>query len=125
MKRMAVLALASGAIAAPLLVVGSASATPLCEGPGCVPFVDHNAAVGEPCIFDYRYLYGVDSLTNSTLVCSSAAKWVASKPLLGVYTLGGPCAGLDGVAQSPDGLALACKNNGWVMDDSVFYHVID
>lgn len=123
MKRMAVVALACGAIAAPMLGAGNASALPICEGPDCVPYVDRNAVMGAPCVFDYRYLYGWDASTNTTLVCASVGKWAASKPLLGVYPLGAPCAGLDGVAQSPDGLAMSCRNNAFVMDDSVFYHM--
>lgn len=127
MKLMAAVAsaigLASGAIAVPVMAAGIASAGPICEGADCVPYVDRSATLGDYCVFNYRYLYGVDPATNSTVICASVMEWVASPPLLGVYTYGQQCTVGAGVAQSPDGLPLTCDpQRGWTFDDSYMYH---
>src|SRR5262245_26497364 len=109
MKLVAVLALAGGAIAAPLITVGTATADPVsaCDGAECVPGLVHNASLGAPCISGDRYVFGVGG--TNTYICSLKGQWVPSKPLIGVRPVAGPCDGSPVAAQSPDGIPLACN----------------
>jgi len=122
MKLMTVFALASGFVAAPLVTAGGASALPTtCDGIPCVPGVAKNAVEGQPCISATRYPFGVDS-SGSTLICAQVGRWVTTSPLVGVRTVTAPCDGVDGTAQSPDGLPLSCNGRAWVMDfNKIFY----
>ncbi|MFZ0834122.1 MAG: hypothetical protein WAM92_13760 [Mycobacterium sp.] len=122
MKLMTVLALASGFGAAPLVTAGGVAALPTtCDGIPCVPGVAKNATEGQPCIAATRYPFGVDS-SGTTLICAQVGRWVTTSPLVGVRTVTAPCDGVDGTAQSPDGLPLSCNGRAWVMDfDKIFY----
>jgi hypothetical protein len=117
MKLIAVLALACGFAAAPMLAATPASGSPSCDGADCVPYVDRNVVQGARCVFGTRYVFGLDSSGN-TLVCNSENEWVASAPLIGVRTLGAPCDGSVGAAQTPDGIPMACISGGWRGDYS-------
>ena len=117
MKWMAAWAIA-GVLAAPLTVsvAGPAAATPsTCDGAGCVPFVDHDARLGERCNQKTRYNFGLDGSGN-TLACSSKSQWVSFPPLVGVRTLRSVCGDATGVAQSPDGVPLKCDRGAWSAD---------
>jgi hypothetical protein len=123
MRLRAVLALACGFIAAPVVAAGHASADPAsCDGAGCVPYVAHNVTQGAECSVRTRYDFGVDS-SGATFLCDSDNKWAASKQLIGVRTLGAPCDGSGGAAQSPDGIPMTCpgQGQGWLADYSVIY----
>jgi hypothetical protein len=124
MKLMGVVAVASltcGFVAAPLMAAGIASAVPAdCDGAGCVPFVAHNVTQGAYCNMSVGYVFGLDS-SGHTLVCASVAKWVPSKPLIGVRTMGAPCSGDPGMMQAPDGAPLRCNGSSWVDDWSEIY----
>ena len=110
----AVLALACGFVAAPVMAAGNASGDPSsCDGAGCVPYVAHDVAQGAPCSVRTRYDFGLDSSSGSTLLCAAVGKWTQSRPLVGVRPLGAPCYGSAGAAQSPDGIPMACDGQGW------------
>jgi hypothetical protein len=114
MKLMAVLALACGFSAAPMLAVGTASGSPSCDGPDCVPYVTRDTVQGTHCDLRTRFPFGIDS-SGRTLICATGGggTWVKTRPLTGVRTVGAPCFGSTGSAQSPDGLPLACNGHGW------------
>jgi hypothetical protein len=122
MKLMAAVAIAGGVLAAPLtgLGIGPASATPnVCDGAGCVPYVNHEAQLGGHCNQNTRYNFGFDASGN-TLACNSKSVWVSSPQLVGVRALRSQCSGESGVAQSPDGVPLRCDGAAWSAD----YHVM-
>lgn len=124
MKLMAAVAIVGGLLAAPLVGLGSgtASATPTtCDGADCVPYVDHEAHVGGACNQTTRYNFGMDSAGN-TLACNSASEWVSFAPLVGVRTLRSPCNETSGVAQSPDGVPLKCDGGAWSADYWVMFY---
>lgn len=123
MKLVAVLALAGGFVAAPVLTPATSSAVP-CDGADCVPYVNRNAAAGAWCAqTGTRYLFGLDAGGN-TLICNNRNEWVQSQPLIGMRTLRSACdANTEkGMAQSPDGLPMSCKDGGWSMDYSAVYY---
>jgi hypothetical protein len=118
MKLMAAVALACGFVAAPMMSGPTASAVPgWCDGADCVPYVDHSAAQGEPCVQSTRYNLGIDASGN-TLVCASEGAWKTSPPLIGMRTLRSLCGSQYGVAQSPDGVTLSCVDGAWTADYS-------
>lgn len=114
MKLMAALGLACGFSAAPLTAAGPASALPgTCDGAGCVPYVDHNITPSAPCAFQSRYPFGLDA-SGATYLCASTNRWLPTEPLIGVRTVRASCdESRSGSAQSPDGQALVCENQGW------------
>ncbi|ORB30784.1 hypothetical protein [Mycolicibacterium parafortuitum] len=115
MKLMAAAAIAGGLVAAPMIGAGTASAIPnVCDGAGCVPYVSTEAQLGEFCKQNTRYNYGFDGSGN-TLACNSKSTWISSPPLVGVRTLRSACDST-GVAQSPDGVPLVCKDGAWSAD---------
>ncbi|BBY74902.1 hypothetical protein MPRF_18010 [Mycolicibacterium parafortuitum] len=115
MKLMAAAAIAGGLVAAPMVGAGTASAIPnVCDGAGCVPYVSTDAQLGEFCKQNTRYNYGFDGSGN-TLACNSKSTWISSPPLIGVRTLRSACDST-GVAQSPDGVPLVCKDGAWSAD---------
>jgi hypothetical protein len=123
MKLIAVLALACGFVAAPMIGAGNASAQPSCDSKDCVPYVDHNVAQGAPCSMTTRYVFGLNA-KGDTLICTGRNQWATSAPLVGVRTLRAPCdASMDkGVAQSPDGVPMTCLAQGWTADyNAIFY----
>jgi hypothetical protein len=116
MKLMAAVALSCGFIAAPMVSAASASAYPVsCDGAGCVPYVERGAALGDPCVQNTRYNFGLDA-SGATLACSANREWIASPPLVGVRTLRSLCGEDKGVAQSPDGVPLSCIGGAWTAD---------
>ncbi len=123
MKLIAVLALACGLTAVPMLATGTASATPgTCDGVDCVPFVDRNIVPTDPCHFQSRNPFGLDAKGN-TYVCDAADKWVATAPLLGVRTLRAPCdEKVPGLAVSPEGQLMNCQGQAWTAYNDVFYY---
>jgi hypothetical protein len=123
MRLMAVLALAGGLVAAPLIAAGNASGLPpsSCDGADCVPGVPRDAALGAHCDGATRYDFGMDA-AGTTYLCTMTNEWVKTKPLIGVRPLSAPCDGDPGSAQSPDGLPMLCKDGGWRTDfDAIFY----
>ncbi|MGH3676376.1 MAG: hypothetical protein ACRDU5_11685 [Mycobacterium sp.] len=124
MKLMAVLALACGFTAAPMMAAGTASGLPpnFCDGAECVPHVDRDVAAGASCHFQSRFPFGLTA-SGDTLVCNSMNEWVPSAPLIGVRTDRAPCAaGEQGMAQGPDGLPLSCDGLAWSMDFNSLYY---
>ena len=122
MKLMAAVAIAGGFLAAPLVGAGIATATPTtCDGAGCVPYVNHDAALGGPCTQSTRYNFGMDPSGNS-LACNSKGQWVPFAPLIGVRTLRSPCGDTSAVAQSPDGVPLKCAGGAWSADYGVMFY---
>lgn len=120
MKLVAVLALAGGLMTAPVISPPTSSAVP-CDGAGCVPYVQHDAAAGKWCAqTGTYYLFGLDASGN-TYLCNRTGYWESSPPLIGIRTLRSPCDGETGMAQSPDGLPLSCKNGGWSLDYEAVY----
>lgn len=117
MKLMAAVVLACGWLAVPL-TVGVAEATPppnYCDGVGCVPYVNHDAALGEHCRQTTRWNFGIDA-AGDTLACGSRGQWIASAPLVGIRPLRWPCGQETGVAVTPDGLPLSCLGGAWSTD---------
>lgn len=124
MKLIAAIALAGGFLAAPLvgLGTGTASATPsTCDGPGCVPYVNHEAQLGGECNQSTRYNFGLDASGN-TLACSSKSQWVSYAPLVGVRLMRSPCTETSNSAQTPDGVPLKCAGGAWSADYSVMFY---
>jgi hypothetical protein len=123
MRLVAVLALAGGLAAAPLIAAGNASGLPpsSCDGAGCVPGVPRDAALGAHCDGATRYDFGLDA-GGTTYICTMTNQWVKTKPLVGVRPLSAPCDGDPGSAQSPDGLPMSCRDGGWRTDfEAIFY----
>jgi hypothetical protein len=121
MKLMAVLGLACGLAAAPLIAAGGAAATPgTCDGVDCVPYVDRNIVPTDPCQFQARSPFGLDA-KGATFACNASNEWVAVAPLIGVRTLRALCdEQVPGVAQTPNGQPLTCKGQAW----STYYDVL-
>ena len=121
MKFTAVLALACGLAAAPMMAAGTASATPAtCDGVDCVPFVDRNIVPTDPCQFQSRNPFGLDA-KGDTFACNATNTWVPVAPLIGVRPLRAPCdEKVPGVAVAPGGAPLSCKGGAW----STYYDVL-
>jgi hypothetical protein len=92
-----------------------------CDGAGCVPSVQHNAAPGAHCLPNTRWDFGMDPASTKTFVCAMWNEWVQTKPLVGVRPEGAPCSGNPGVAQSPEGIPLSCDGQGWRQDYNDIY----
>lgn len=121
MKLVAVLAVAGGMLAAPLVTASPAAASP-CNSADCVPYVDRNIDPSESCVpGGSRFLFGLDASGNNYL-CNAARTWVPQPALVGVRFNGQPCDGSSGVAQAPDGLVLTCQDAGWEPDFTAFYY---
>jgi hypothetical protein len=141
MKLLTVAALACGFLAAPMvaagLVVGQASAQPdcgddgcapyvppTCDGAGCVPYVKPNVAQGGKCMLGTRYVFGTDA-SGKLYICTGQAVWAGqATPLVGVRTESQPCGEDKGWAQSPDGLPLSCRQQGWTQDYTGIYYPV-
>ena len=67
-----------------------------------------------------RYVFGLDASGN-TYLCNASNRWESSPPLIGIRHLRSPCDGETGMAQSPDGLPLSCKNGGWSLEYEQMY----
>jgi hypothetical protein len=116
MKLMAAVALGCGFIAAPMVGSAGASASPgTCDGAACVTYVERGAVLGDHCVQNTRYNFGLDA-SGATLACSAKGVWIASPPLVGVRTLRALCGEDTGVAQSPDGVPLSCIGGAWTAD---------
>ncbi|GFM16781.1 MULTISPECIES: hypothetical protein [Mycobacteriaceae] len=115
------------ALAAPLVglafAAGNASAQPntVCDGDGCVPYVDRTAHLGGSCDQSTRYNFGIDASGN-TLACNFDGQWVSETPLVGVRLLRSPCTSAGATAQSPDGVPLTCDGVAWSADYSVIFY---
>jgi hypothetical protein len=112
LRHIAVVLALCGFMAAPITPAGQASASP-CNGPDCVPNVSRNAAVGAPCVPHKLYDFGLDP-SGRTLICVNSGGWAQSLPLVGVRDMGDPCNGVQGTAQSPDGIPMTCSGVVWV-----------
>ena len=123
MKLMALIALACGITAAPMIAASPVSADPgTCDGADCVPFVRHNIASTDYCQFKSRYPFGVDASGN-TFVCAARNQWVPVAPLAGVRTMRAPCDDkVPGTAQTPVGQLLNCQANAWTTYNDVLYY---
>jgi hypothetical protein len=123
MKLLAVLALACGFTAAPLIGAGSAAAIPdTCDGADCVPYVDRNIVPTDPCVFASRHPFGMDA-TGNTFACNASNAWTPVAPLVGIRTLRAPCdEKVPGVAQSPNGQPLSCQGQAWTSYFDVLYY---
>jgi hypothetical protein len=123
MKLIAVIALAYGITAAPMMAAGPASADPgSCDGAACVPFVRSNIAPTDFCQFKSRYPFGLDAAGN-TFVCAARNQWVSVAPLVGVRTMRAPCDDkVPGTAQTPAGQALNCQGQAWTGYSDVLYY---
>lgn len=119
MRLMAAVALGCGFIAAPMVGAASTSASPgTCDGAACVTYVERGAALGDSCVQNTRYNFGLTT-SGATVACGSKGKWVASPPLVGIRTLRSLCGEDKGVAQSPDGVPLSCIGGAWSADYTV------
>ena len=131
MKLMAVLALACGFTAAPMVAAGTASALPgTCDGAECVPYVDRNIDPAAPCVFGSRYPFGLDATgpvriqLRNPVLCTAENEWVTAAPLIGVRTLRAACdASQQGkAAQSVDGQPMICDGLAWNLRlDPLYY----
>jgi hypothetical protein len=125
MKLVAVLALAAGSAAAPLVLAPAVTAAPPpagpCDGAPCVPYVDHNIDASASCVPANRYVFGLDAAGN-TYACNAAREWAPQQPLIGVRLSRQPCGEDKGLAQSPDGIVLSCISGGWTADFESFYY---
>jgi hypothetical protein len=116
---MAAVALGCGFIAAPMVGAAGASASPgVCDGAACVAYVERGAVLGDTCVQNTRYNFGLTA-SGATLACNASGKWQASPPLVGVRTLRSLCGEDKGVAQSPDGQPLSCIGGAWTADYTV------
>src|SRR5258707_13210857 len=108
MRLMAAVALGCGFITAPMVGAAGASASPeTCDGAACVTYIERGAVLGDSCVQNTRYNFGLTA-SGATLACDSKGQWVASPPLVGIRTLRSQFGGDKGVAQSPDGVPLSC-----------------
>jgi hypothetical protein len=119
MRLMAAVALGCGFIAAPMVSAASVSASPgSCDGAACVTYIDRSAVLGDHCVQNTRYNFGLDA-SGATLACNAQGKWIASPPLVGMRTVRSLCGQDKGVAQSPDGQPLSCIGGAWSPDYTV------
>jgi hypothetical protein len=115
--------LITGAVIAGLMAVaviavpsGSASAAP-CDGTSCVPHLRTGAHEGDSCVAARLYPFGLDA-AGRTLICyatyrnPTTSSWTPVPPIVGVRDYGALCSER-GIAQSPDGVALACRAGIW------------
>ena len=123
MKLMAVIALACGITAAPMVAAGAASAEPnFCEGVDCVPFVRRDIVPTDYCQFKSRYPFGLDA-KGGTFVCAARNVWVPVAPLVGVRPMRAPCdEKVPGTAQTPAGQLLNCEGQAWTAYNDVLYY---
>ena len=123
MKLMAVLALACGITAAPMMAAGTASADRgACDGVDCVPYVDRNIVATDHCSFSSRYPFGLDA-KGSTFGCAASNKWVPMAPLIGVRSVQAPCdPNVPASAQSPNGQPLNCQGGAFAFDFDPLYY---
>jgi hypothetical protein len=121
MRLMTAVALGCGFIAAPMVGAGTASALPgTCDGAACVTYVERGAVLGDSCVQNTRYNFGLTA-SGATLACGGKGAWVASPPLVGIRTLRSQCGEDKGVAQSPDGIPLSCIGGAWSADYTVTF----
>ena len=123
MKLIAVLALACGITAAPMVAAGTASADRgACDGLDCVPYLDRNIVPTDHCSFSSRYVYGLDA-TGSTFACAATNQWLPVAPLIGVRTLRAPCdPNMTATAQSPNGQPLNCEGGAFTSGFDMIYY---
>jgi hypothetical protein len=123
MKSIAVLALACGLTAAPMMAAGTAWADRgACDGVDCVPFVDRNIVPTDYCSFTSRYVYGVDA-KGDTFACAATNQWLPVAPLIGVRTLRAPCdPNVPASAQSGAGQPLKCEAGAFTSDFNTLYY---
>jgi hypothetical protein len=104
------------AVTVVVLPLGTASGSP-CDGSSCVPHVRTDAVEGASCEAARVYPFGLDAQGN-TLICYATYRnptktsWSSVPQLVGVRDYGALCSG-KGVAQSPDGLPLVCRDSIW------------
>lgn len=116
---MAAMALGCGFIAAPMVLASGASASPgTCDGAACVTYVERGAVLGDNCVQNTRYNFGLTA-SGATLACGAKGQWIASPPLVGIRTLRALCGEDKGVAQSPEGVPLSCVGGAWSADYTV------
>lgn len=93
-----------------------ASAAP-CDGTDCVPHVRSGAVAGAECSAVRLYAFGLGA-GGDTMICYATYRnpttsvWLPVPPLVGERDRGALCDG-NGVAQSPDGLPLVCRDSIW------------
>jgi hypothetical protein len=106
----------SAAGAGLVLTPPTASAAP-CDGPSCVEHLRTNAVAGAECQASRLYPFGLDASGN-TFICyatyrnPTTATWVPVPGIVGVRDFGALCSG-GGVAQSPDGIPMVCRDGIW------------
>lgn len=89
-----------------------------CNDPYCVPGITPNVVQGSYCSNTTYFVFGTAVAGASTkpgrlLFCGSPRRyeprWFRSPPMAGIREENSDCTGyMDGVAQAPDGLFLAC-----------------
>ena len=88
MKLMAVLTLACGLAAAPLVAAGGASADPAtCDGAACALFVKKNIVPTDPCQFQSRNPFGLDAKGSTFMMRSVASSRRYSEMLPAANTM--------------------------------------
>jgi hypothetical protein len=107
----------SGRLAVAILVTVTAAwlievaTDPRCDGQSCVPRVGQGALLGQPCSNGDRYIFSTSD-SGELLACVGSGgppHWVRSVPLAGVRDKNSHCTpGVDGTAQSPEGVPLLC-----------------
>ena len=109
MKAITVAMIASGLVAASISLPGTASA--YCDAADCVPNVARNVAQGAPCAPRKAFDFGFDA-GGATYVCNTAGVWAPVGPLIGMYNVALPCAGLNLSGQGSDGVPFQCVDMG-------------
>lgn len=94
----------------------TASGAP-CDGTACVPHIRSGAVAGAECSAKRLYAFGLGA-GGDTMICYATYRnptnsvWLPVPPLVGERDVGALCQD-DGVAQSPDGLPLVCRDSIW------------
>jgi hypothetical protein len=110
---------AAAGFAAVMTILSSpamASGAP-CDGASCVQHVRSGAVAGAECSAKRLYAFGIGA-GGATMICYATYRnpitsvWLPVPPLLGERDVGALCEE-DGVAQSPDGLPLVCRDSIW------------
>ena len=116
---MAAVALGCGFIAAPMVLASGASASPgTCDGAACVTYVERGAVLGDNCVQNTRYNFGLTA-SGATLACGAKGQWIASPPLVGIRTNRAVCGEDKGVALTADGVTMSCLGGAWTPDYGV------
>ena len=123
MKLMAVLALACGLTAAPMVAAAPPRPAGDVRRRGLCAVCGSQYRAHRPVRVPIPVSRSAWTRTGNTFVCAATEQWVPVAPLVGVRTMRAPCDGkVPGTAQSPAGQLLICDGQAWTAYNDVLYY---